>query len=246
MEDRTFERAGALAAAAAAALSLLYALAYLVVTPAAQRASNVDNLYRSYQAHPTGARMASTCLALSGLLVGVAVVALARRLSARAPAAMSWASILGVVAGFGTAAHGLVALLGENELARKYATGDAATRAAVAVAHASPSQVDPRGLATFCAAGLAVLVLGAALRGHERRLGLLGMVLGLDMVALFLATATGVGPLVLLTGGLASVVLGPIWWISVARMLSRPASAHPAHPAPPAPPAPPEPQVAGT
>jgi hypothetical protein len=72
------------------------------------------------------------------------------------------------------------------------------------------------------------------------------MVLGLDMVALFLATATGVGPLVLLTGGLASVVLGPIWWISVARMLSRPASAHPAHPAPPAPPAPPEPQVAGT
>ena len=124
-----------------------------------------------------------------------------------------------MVAGFGTAAHGLVTLLGVNELADKYQTGDAATRAAVAVAHASPSEVDPRGLATFCAAGLTVLVVGLAIRGRERRLGLLGMVLGVDMVVLFLATAAGIGPLVLLTGGLASIVLGPIWWVSVARRL---------------------------
>jgi len=173
--------------------------------------------------------------------VGVAVVALARRLfadadaDADAPAALSWAAIVGVVAGLGTAAHGLASLLGDSELAHKYAADDPATRAAVAVAHASPSQVDPRGLTTFCAAGLAVLVLGAVLRRREQRLGLLGVVLGLDMVVLFLATATGMGQLILLTGGLASVVLGPIWWISVARLLSRPMSA-----------APPDPQVAGT
>ena len=235
MDDRTFERMGALAAALVAALSLLYAVAYLVVTPAAQRASDVDGYYRSYLSDPTGSRIASTCLALSGLLVGLAVVALARRIAADAHAAVSWAAIVGVVAGFGTAAHGLAALLGENELAHKYATGDPTTRAAVVVAHAGPSQVDPRGLATFCAAGLTVFVLGAALRGREQRLGLLGMVLGVDMVVLFLATATGISPLILLTGGLASVVLGPIWWISVARLLSRPASV-----------APPDPQVAGT
>jgi hypothetical protein len=223
MDDRTFERLAAVAAALVAALSLLYALAYLVVTPAAQRSSNVDNFYRSYQAHPAGARVASTCLVLSGLLVGPAVVAVARRWSEHAPAALSWAAILGVVAGFGTAAHGLVSLLGEDELARRYATGDAATQAAVRVAHAAPSQVDPRGLATFCAAGLVVLAVGAAIRAREPRLGTLGIVLGIDMVLLFLATAIGIGPLVLLTGGLASVVLGPMWWVSIARRLWAPA-----------------------
>jgi len=106
-----------------------------------------------------------------------------------------------------------------DELARKYDSGDAATGAVVAVAHAMPSEVDPRGLATFGAAGLVALVLGMAVRGDRPRLGLLGIVLGIDMVLLFVATAAGIGPLVLLTGGLASVVLGPIWWISVARLL---------------------------
>ena len=219
MDDRGFERLAAVAAAGVAGLSLLYALAYLVLTPAAQRASDVDEFYRSYLDNPAGSRLAALCLLVSGLLVGLAVVALTRRYQAEAPTALSWARILGVVAGFGTAAHGLVTLLGVNELADKYRSGDAATRAAVAVAHASPSEVDPRGLATFCAAGLAVLVVGLAVRGREPWLGLLGVVLGVDMVVLFLATAAGVGPLVLLTGGLASVVLGPMWWVSVARRL---------------------------
>ena len=66
-----------------------------------------------------------------------------------------------------------------------------------------------------------VLVLGLAVRSDDRRLGLLGVALGCDMVVLFLATAVGVGALVLLTGGLASVVLGPIWWVAVARLLWR-------------------------
>lgn len=60
---------------------------------------------------------------------------------------------------------------------------------------------------------------GLAVRGDRPRLGLLGIVLGIDMVLLFVATAAGIGPLVLPTGGLASVVLGPMWWVSVARLL---------------------------
>jgi hypothetical protein len=222
VDDRAFERMAALAAAAVAGLSLLYAIAYLGITPAEQRAANVDDFYRSYLAHPTGTRMASTCLMLSGLVVGPAVVAVARRFAGRAPSALSWVTILGVIGGLATAAHGLTGLLGVDELAHKYDAGDAATRAAVAVAHASPSQVDPRGLATFLVAGIVALVLGLTIRGTDRRLGLLGVVLGVDMAALFVATAVGIGPLVLLTGGLASVVLGPIWWLALARLLWRP------------------------
>ena len=221
MDDRTFDRIAAGAAGAVAGLSVLYAIAYLGLTPAAQREADVDAFYQSYLDDPTGARIASTCLLLSGLAAGLAVVALARRYAGNAPAALSWAAIVGVAGGLATAAHGLTQLIGVDELAGDYASGDAATRAAVAVAHATPSQVDPRGLATFCAAGLVALVLGLAIRPDKPRLGLLGVVLGTDMVVLFVATAVGIGSLVLLTGGLASVVLGPMWWVAVARLLWR-------------------------
>jgi hypothetical protein len=221
MDDRTFDRLAAGCGFAVAGLSILYAVAFLGITPAAQRESDVDAFYRSYLDDPTGARIASICLLLSGLAVGPAVVALARRYAGRAPAALSWAAIVGVVGGLATAAHGLASLLGVDELAGDYESGDAATRAAVAVAHATPSPVDPRGLATFLAAGLVALVLGPVVRAENERLGLLGVVLGCDMVLLFLATAVGIGSLVLLTGGLASVVLGPIWWVSLARQLWR-------------------------
>ena len=73
------------------------------------------------------------------------------------------------------------------------------------------------------------VVLGMAIRPERPRLGRLGVVLGIDMVVLFLATALGIGPLVLLTGGLASVVLGPIWWVSVARLLWAPAGSEVRH-----------------
>ena len=224
MDDRTFDRIAAAAAVVVAGLSVLYAIAYLGLTPSEQRADDVDDFYRSYLADPRGARIAATCLLLSGLAVGPTVVALARRCARNAPAALRWAAVLGVVAGLATAAHGLTNLIGIDELARDYESGDAATRAAVAVAHATPSPVDPRGLATFGAAGLVALVLGLAIRPVRARLGLLGIVLGVDMVVLFVATAVGIGPLVLLTGGLASVVLGPIWWIAVARLLWAPAA----------------------
>lgn len=219
MADTTFERIGAIAAAAVAALSLLYTVAYLGITPPTQRADNIDQFFQSYLAHPTGLRMAATCLFLSGLVSGVAVVGLVRRLNARQ--ALQWAAIVGVVGGFATAAHGLADLVGVDKLAHRYAAGDGAARAAIAVAHVAPSPVDPRGLATFCAGGLVALTLGLALRPRHRRLGLLGVVLGIDMVVLFIANAVGINALVLLTGGLASVVLGPVWWFGIASVLWR-------------------------
>lgn len=232
MDDRVFERIGAVSAAAVGALSLLYAVAYLGITPAAQRGSNVDTFFRSYLAHPTGLRLAATCLMLSGLVSGAAVIALIGRLGDGARRSLTWAGMVGVIAGLATAAHGFGDLVGVDKLAHRYATGDTAVRAAVIVTHATPSPVDPGGLATFAAGGLVALVVGMALRSQHRRLGLLGMVLGIDMVVLFAANAVHVDALVLLTGGLASVVLGPIWWGSMARVLwRRPASA-PA-PAPP-------------
>jgi hypothetical protein len=188
----------------------------------------------------------------------VAVVALAGRLTASATVgagagdgrgaragdrtgawgrSLRWVSVAGVAVGFATAAHGLGQLLEVDKLAHRYTTGDAATRAAVAVGHLSPSSVDPRGLATFCLAGLVAVLLGLALRPDRTRLGLLGVVLGVDMVLLFVANAVGVNALVLVTGGLASVILGPLWWVGIARVLwgtETAATSAPARPAKPA------------
>jgi hypothetical protein len=208
-----------------AVLSVLYAIAYLLITPSAQRGSNVDHFYRSYLTHPTGLRIASLCLVVSGLVVGAAVVALAKRLPRSDEAGLTWATIVGVTAGLATAAHGLGDLVGVDKLAHRYAAGDSATRAAATVSHLNPSAVDPRGVATFGAAGLGVLVLSLALRASRPRLGRLGIVLAADMVLLFVANALSLNAVVLVTGGLASVLLGPIWWSGIARLLWSPAVA---------------------
>lgn len=232
MDDRTFEQAASIGATLVGVLSLLYAIAYLGITPSDQRGNDVDKFYRSYLAHPLGLRMAASCLLVSGLISGAAVVALIRRIRTTSDhSALSWAGMVAVVGGVATAAHGLADLVGVDKLAHRYAAGDATTRAAVAVAHVAPSSVDPRGLATFAAGGLVAVAVGLALRASQPRLGWLGVVLGADMVALFLANAVGISALVLVTGGLASVILGPVWWFGIGRLLWRPSAPATAAPA---------------
>ena len=67
MDDRLFARIGSISAAVVGTLSVLYAIAYLGITPADQRGSDVDKFFRSYLAHPTGLRLAAFCLFVSGL-----------------------------------------------------------------------------------------------------------------------------------------------------------------------------------
>jgi hypothetical protein len=219
--DDAFDRLGPLAAIGVAVLSVLYAVAYLVITPAAQRDGDAGAFFRSYLAHPTGLRIASLCLGLSGILSGVAVVALVRRVEHHGPTAARWAATLGVGAGLATSLHGFGDLFAVDKLAHRFESGDSTTRSAVVLAQGLPSAVDPRGLATFGVAGMVAATLGMLLRREHGRLGPLGMVLGADLVALFVATAVRIDPLVLVTGGLASLALGPVWWIGVGRLLRR-------------------------
>ena len=207
-------------AAAVAVLSAVYAVAYLIITPSAQRDSDVDAFFRSYLHHSFGLRLASICLAVSGILSGIAVVALAHWLGrGRDAPALRWATIAGVAGGLLTSLHGLADLVEVDRLAHRYATGDAAMRAAVVTSHSLPSAVDPRGLVTFGLAGLVAAAFGAAMIERRRRMGIIGLVYGVDLVALFVATASSVNAAVLVTGGLASLVLGPIWWFLVASTL---------------------------
>jgi len=68
-----------------------------------------------------------------------------------------------------------------------------------------------------------MLALGLTARGAAtlpRNLAILAIVGGIDLIALFFATVAGSTPLILVTGGAASVVLGPAFWIWSGRLLS--------------------------
>src|SRR3954470_9428856 len=112
-DDRTAGRLGSAAAAVVAVGSVFYAVAYLIITPSAQRHSNVGAFFRSYLAHPAGLRIASVCLIVSGVLASFAVVALRAALSTDAADGplVRWATTAGVVAGLGAAAPRLGGLL---------------------------------------------------------------------------------------------------------------------------------------
>jgi hypothetical protein len=82
---------------------------------------------------------------------------------------------------------------------------------------------DPRGFATFGLAGLWSLIAGLELRAHGGlrpvywQLALAG---GIDLILLFIATVIGSTPLILVTGGLASLILGPAFWAMTGRLLT--------------------------
>ncbi len=218
---RYLSRGASLAALTVAVLSLVYAVFYLFVAPSAQRAGDVDAFFRSYLDHPTGMRVASLCLFVSGLLTTVVYAALHATPGTLAPSPRTWILALGVVSGVATTAHGLADLIDTDKLAHAYGGGDAATKAAAIVTHGTTSPVDPRGLATFGIVGLVVFAFSRHLLPRSRFVGLLGQVLGVDMVLLFVASAFSSTVPILITGGLASVILGPAWWVSVARLLYR-------------------------
>src|SRR2546427_10267293 len=123
-------------------------------------------------------------------------------------AAVHWIRDVGVGWALLSAAHGVFSAVSD---AQGLPTGDL-------------SATDPRGFATFGLAGLWSIVLGLAIRSGTslpRALGTITLANGVDLVVLFFATATGAGTLVLVTGGLASVILGPLQWAWLARAVMK-------------------------
>jgi hypothetical protein len=174
-----------------AALSVAYALVYLGVA-----SRNPDD--RSANA------LAYALIAAGALAASVAVVAMSDRAGG---ANARWLAPFGVGYALLSAAHGVF---------------DAIQAGSGAALGLSPT--DPRGFATFGLAGIWMLALGSSARGARSvpaNLATLAIVGGIDLVLLFFATVAGSTPFILVTGGLASVILGPAFWIWSGRILSR-------------------------
>jgi len=190
MADAMFRRAASWCAFGIAALSLLYAVVYL-------------GLVRPDPTNTTASVLANGFIGLSGVLATFAAIAVGDKVGG---AAGRWLRVVGVGWALLAAAHGVFSAVSD---AQGLPTGDL-------------SATDPRGLATFGLAGLWSIVLGLAIRSgtsFPRGLGIVALINGVDLLVLFLATATGIGTLVLGTGGLASVILGPLQWVWIGRAM---------------------------
>lgn len=187
-----FAKFGGLSAILVGLLSILYAIFFLVI---ARRAEFVGT-FGSW-----------VILAVSGIFTSAAYVALYGRVRAASEGAALWALLLGVASSFATLMHG-----GFEALSAGKGTGQLV------------SEVDPRGLASFFVVGVVAFVFGWLItRGDAlpKALGYLGMFNALLLVVLYFATAAGAQTLILISGGLTSVIVGPIWWIWLGVRLMR-------------------------
>jgi len=188
--DAMFRRTAGWCAYGIAALSLFYAAVFL-------------GLVRPDPTNTTAAALANGFIGISCILATFAVIAVGDKVDGTAG---RWLRVVGVGWALLSAAHGVFSAVSD---AQGLATGDL-------------SATDPRGFATFGLAGVWSIVLGLAIRSgtsFPRTLGIVALLDGVDLLVLFLATASGAGTLVLITGGLASVILGPLQWAWIGRAM---------------------------
>ena len=205
MNNQSFARFGGLSAIIVGALSILYAIFFLVISP---------------RNEAVGAPGSWIILAVSGVFSSAAFVALYERLRPTSAGFALWGLALGLFSSFATLAHGAYQAL----LILTLSSAGEGQRAAIEMARMVPSQIDPAGLATFGIIGLASLVTGFLILSWgllPRMLGYLAVVNAVLLITLFFATAAGAQTLILLSGGLTSVIIGPIWWILLGRALRR-------------------------
>jgi hypothetical protein len=189
--DGAFRRRGGIAAYLVAAFSIAYAIVYL-------------GLVRTDATNAGAATLSWALIAAGAFAAALATAALASFIGG---AAGTFLAALGVGYSLLAAAHGAFAAIG---IAQGFADLDL-------------SPTDPRGFATFGLAGAWMLLAGLELRQRtdlRRMYWQLAVAGGIDLIVLFIATVVGSTLLILVTGGLASVILGPAFWLMTGRLLT--------------------------
>lgn len=194
------------------ALSILYAIFYLVIARQAEYLGILGSWF---------------ILALSGIFTSAAYVGLYRRVSSSNEGYALWALLLGVGASFATLQHGVYQTL----LVSGIRPADETVKDAIDLVQQIPSQVNPAGLATFFMVGLAIFLFNWLIvhsGALPRSLGYLGIFNAVLLTILFIASANDLQLLILISGGLTSVIVGPIWWIWLGLVLMREQTSMPA------------------
>lgn len=166
-------------------------------------------LYLFKLAPDLGLTLASFLLVLGGLLSAIALIAVFQHVRESDTGFAILALVIAMAGAFGGATHGAYDLA--NQL-------HPPTQNAVALADL-PSQVDPRGLATFGLAGIG-LVIFAWLMGQGKtfpaRLVQLGYLAGVLSIIIYLARLiilTPSNPIVLAVAGVTGLIVNPAFFI---------------------------------
>jgi hypothetical protein len=189
--DKAYLRRGGLAAYAVAGLSVLYAVVYL-------------GLVRTDPNNATASAAAWALIAAGALASAIATGAVGSFIGGSVG---TWITAFGIGYAVLSATHGAYAAIAD---AQGFADLDL-------------SPTDPRGFATFGLAGVWLIVVGRELGRRtdlRPRYAQLATVAGIDLLILFVATVLNSSVAILVTGGLASVVLGPIFWAMTGRLLT--------------------------
>jgi hypothetical protein len=193
MKAISFERVAGWCAVLAAASGFLYSVSFVVLS----------------RVWPwLGMYLSAKFLMLGGLLALPVMVGLYRRLKPVDESFALLGLLLGVAAALGSVLHGAYDLA--NALNAPGKLPDAVGNL--------PSQVDPRGVATFLLAGLAVAVFAGLMgrgRGEWQRLGTTGLVLAALLVIVYLGRLVVLeptSPLILLPAAVTGFVLNPLWY----------------------------------
>jgi hypothetical protein len=186
-------RFAALSATLVGILSIAYAIFYLLI---------------SRQSPFIGGLGSWIIMAASGFLSRVVYVALYTRLKEIEETTALWAMVLGVGASFATILHGGYQAL----LLARFSNTTQPLNDTLTNLQSLPSQADPGGLATFFLVGIVTLIFSSLMlrmpsRVFSRNLGILGLVNGTVLIILYFATISGLQTLILLSGGLTSVIL---------------------------------------
>ncbi|MBI3762623.1 MAG: hypothetical protein HY260_12300 [Chloroflexi bacterium] len=198
MQSKSFEKFAGVCGILAGIVGFLYSVAFIVIQ---RRAPNLGGL------------LAALFLALAGLLTTAVVIGVYNRLRETDAAFALWALVLGLAGALGSLMHG------------GYDLGNAINVPESIPANLAnlPSQVDPRGLLTFGAAGLAVFVVAWLIgKGDQfpKGLGYLGYLLSILLVVIYLGrliVLNAASPLIVIPAVLTGFLINPAWniWLGL-------------------------------
>lgn len=204
MKSPSFEKFAGAIAILAGISGLIYSFAFIVLVV----------MERSPQ---LGLYLSSVLLMLGGLFATVVLAALYLRLRDTDAAFALWALVLGVGGALASAAHGAY------DLGNQFNPPD---KNLLAIANL-PSQVDPRGFATFGLAGLALIVV-AWLMGRSgnfpKNLDYITYASGILSLVLFfgrLILLNPTNPVILVSALLEGFIINPVWYIWVGLVLRK-------------------------
>ena len=226
MESKSILKTGGVCAALVGISYLVGGIAYLLL-PAEQKGGTLlhdtDKFLVSLANGSTFITIHHLVFAV-GALFGIGVVMAVFDLTR--PLNSGWTQWLNMLAGLGfgvTAIDHFRILTVEPARAAVYAAGDAVTRSAVAATPCFVS-IDPVMWLGFGLPGIWVFVISyLALRklALPRAFGIIGMIAGVFYFFVEVATLLNSQFLMIITAGLGAIVLGPVWYIWLGRILRK-------------------------